>query len=193
MPFTRDTSRRTRALEASAGAQLGLLAVNSEVQQVFAAQVLPLIPVRSLAAFACTCKSFRDLAYGRKEIWASAATSFLPPQHPSVSGLPRAAVQGVMQRRASALLRLLSGEARVDRRFTFDCVSCLLFSPRGDRLAVISHARPSRYRPSVVTVFSTEDWTQLWQANLASLEKDWTEQTGLQGCETFAFHHGEVL
>ena len=74
-----------------------LEAFSPELQAALAWHMVPKLTVKGLMAFACTCKAFRSTAYLRDEPWRSLAADDLPPLHPSLAGLDRAAVQKVLQ------------------------------------------------------------------------------------------------
>ena len=57
------------------------------LQQDLASKVIPLLSLHEMAATACAGKLLRDVAYERDDVWISAATAFLPPQHPPLTGL----------------------------------------------------------------------------------------------------------
>ncbi|KAK9803798.1 hypothetical protein WJX73_010499 [Symbiochloris irregularis] len=85
-----------------------------ELQQILACHALKSLSCKNLAALACSCPDLRGVAYSDDSIWAAAAASFLPPHHPSVSGLERAAIQSILQRRADACKLITSGGPYAD-------------------------------------------------------------------------------
>lgn len=69
-----------------------------ELQDALAWHMLPkLLDLKDLMAFACSCKAFRSTAYLLDTTWQTLAADVLPAQHPSLSGLTRAAVQKILQ------------------------------------------------------------------------------------------------
>ncbi|KAK9796698.1 hypothetical protein WJX73_003646 [Symbiochloris irregularis] len=52
----------------------------------------------------------RELTYRQESLWSETASAFLPPEHPSLSGLGRKAVQDIMQRRRRARHNVLHGQ-----------------------------------------------------------------------------------
>ncbi|KAK9803058.1 hypothetical protein WJX73_003662 [Symbiochloris irregularis] len=57
-----------------------------QLQNLLAANVVPRLALRSIAALACSSTAFRNVAYQSTEAWRSGVESCLPPQHPSVEG-----------------------------------------------------------------------------------------------------------
>lgn len=76
----------------------GLQAFPPDLQEAMALHMVPKFDnLRDLCAFACTCKAFRSAAEMWDEPWRAFAAQTLPPQHPALAGLDRAALQAAMQ------------------------------------------------------------------------------------------------
>ena len=95
----------------AAGAQQGQRQLTShEVQAVLSSHVLPQLQLCHLAALACSCKTLRELVYSGDQVWCRAAAAHLNPQHPSLAGKDRAAVQSAMLRRLRARHNISAGK-----------------------------------------------------------------------------------
>ncbi|KAK9797837.1 hypothetical protein WJX73_007074 [Symbiochloris irregularis] len=96
---------------ASAGLQPEQVILTSPgIRDALICEVLPRLPAPALAALSCTCKALREVAIQQDCLWRSAATQHLPPQHPSLSGMDRSAVQSILQRRYQARCNILEGK-----------------------------------------------------------------------------------
>lgn len=124
-----------------------------ELQDALASKLLPLLELNTLAFLACTCTTLRGLAYQRPAVWTSSAAKYLPPEHPSLSGL-RPEVQSVMRRRASARQALMSGQVGNSVKLHADIVEHVMFSACGELIAVRDF--------SEIAVFSACDGIHLW-------------------------------
>ena len=147
----------------------------TELQGVFADLVLPRLNLRDLVCVSCSCQALRDAAYLRDEPWRCAASEFLPPAHPSLSGLSRTWVQNVLQKRVDARRNVTAGRTgsvlevfRGTRP-----VSKLQFSVCGNFVCAFFEDKYHQDGTSHVAVFSSRDGTQLWQTGLSSIKESW--------------------
>ncbi|KAK9799339.1 hypothetical protein WJX73_007054 [Symbiochloris irregularis] len=128
MPTTRRQTRVNR-----------LEIFSPELSEVFAVSMLPHLSLRSLVAVTCTCKALRDTAYLRDDPWRAAATRHLPPQHPSLAGKTREAVQRLLQQRLEARKAVSFARDASTVELLKDCpeASKLQFSADGELIAAL--------------------------------------------------------
>ncbi|KAK9790946.1 hypothetical protein WJX73_006079 [Symbiochloris irregularis] len=139
------------------------------LQDVMTWHVLPSLELRSLAALSCSCTVLRAMAYGQDGLWRCAATAFLPPFHPALTGKDRAAVQAVMQRRFQARKNIAAGQTgeHVELASDDSTIHEALFSPCGSRVVIVS----TRH----LSAFSVKDGVLLWRKS----REDVAPQLGL--------------
>lgn len=135
---------------------------SSGLQQALAWNMLPLLTLRELGCTAASCRSFRDCAYRREELWSSNAETFLPPGHPSLSSSDRASVQQVMSSRALARSHIISGQTKTQQVAVCARASAVLFSPSARHCAVFLHEEGS------LVLISVQVGAELWRKDVRS-------------------------
>ncbi|KAK9791609.1 hypothetical protein WJX73_009132 [Symbiochloris irregularis] len=141
------------------------LFASPELQSVLAIQVLPALALPDLAAAACTCKALRSLVYEQSYLWPLAAAAYLPPQHPSLTGKDRLAVQQVMQRRLDIKRRTINGRSSRPRPAHLDPSYLgsfqMIYSACGTRLALAQDTRIGLCKVPEGTALFTQDYEHL--------------------------------
>ncbi|KAK9799791.1 hypothetical protein WJX73_008561 [Symbiochloris irregularis] len=181
------------ARDASRAAGLGsetakYMLTSPELQDALTFQVLPLLPLRAIAALTCTCKDFRNLIYQQDPLWRAAAENHMPARHPSLPE-DRAAIQALMQRRAGAKAKLFNGSSGTILPLgSFDeSVDSILYSPCGQRIAVITQ------ESQCISVYGAPEAALLWTTPVDSMLEDYQDIYHHPGyfCQQLAWNFGQ--
>ena len=152
------------------------LITSSALQHALAWNVLPLMKLRDLASVAATCRSLRDCAYQRDELWSSGAKAFLPPEHPALPITDRASVQQVMLKRALARTHIMLGQTHCQEVAVIKQGTKVLYSPSFKHCASVEQT--STGNDGVVSVVSMKDGSPLWCQKISAISEQFHRLTG---------------